>query len=44
LSIKFLTVAETEFDEAVHYYESKQPEMSLQFRNKILRSLKLIAL
>jgi toxin ParE2 len=44
LRIKFLTVAETEFDQAVYYYESKRPELGSKFRNEILRSLKLIAL
>jgi plasmid stabilization system protein ParE len=43
MTIEFLAIAETELDEAYHWYESQQKNLGFQFLTEIDASLRKIA-
>ena len=42
MNVRFLKLAETEFDDAVTHYESEQLGLGLRFRSEVSHSLKRI--
>ena len=43
INIRFLTMAETEVDEAVSWYQEKSPDESLKFLDELDRVVRLVA-
>lgn len=42
MEVKFLKLAQAEFDDAVAFYESEQPGLGKRFRGEVLRSVSRI--
>lgn len=42
MKVTFLKIAQTEFDDAIAYYESEQPGLGARFRSEVSRSVKRI--
>ena len=42
MEVKFLKLAQAEFDDAVTFYESEQPGLGKRFRGEVLRSVSRI--